>query len=247
MNEQSASIIPEAKPGDDWKTIVPLGELKDTRTLIEKIEDEGGNMQDPALITAGMQALELSTRAESMIIKTNDDLKAVTDDLVIIAKIKKGVEEKLDGYVKPLKDYIKEITARFSRILGPLEKARIIYREKSNAYNQELKRQQQEAEEINRQKVELAHREAAFNKTGEFTVDTTPVTPPAAIKRVRSDIGSMTVLEDWRWEPVDINLVPREYLMLDTAKITRSVKREKVRIISGLRIWDAGNIKITQR
>jgi len=53
---------------------------------------------------------------------------------------------------------------------------------------------------------------------------------------ITTDDGQMQFMTVWKWEEVDINLIPREHLILDSAKITRLVKAG-VRELLGIRIW----------
>lgn len=83
------------------------------------------------------------------------------------------------------------------------------------------------------------------NRT-ETTVDLTPLVTPPAIKRVHSETGNMTMTENWQWKLIDENQVPRTLMILDAARITKMVKAG-LRNVPGLEIWNAGNIRVTQR
>ena len=58
--------------------------------------------------------------AKARKIENPEDLKPATDDLSMIARIKKALEEKKKEYLKPLQDYISELRGSFDWILSPI-------------------------------------------------------------------------------------------------------------------------------
>ncbi|KKM14456.1 hypothetical protein LCGC14_1705850, partial [marine sediment metagenome] len=135
------------------------------------------------------QAVGLREYAEDLVILTAEDLAPVTNDLSVIAKVKKGMKDKRESYVKPLKDRAADFIEAFKILMAPVEKADSILREKMLTYNKEQERIRQEQEEINRKRQEAA--EAEMKLKGELTesVNLVEVIPETA-KRVSTGMGS---------------------------------------------------------
>lgn len=77
-------------------------------------------------------------------------------------------------------------------------------------------------------------------------------TPPAAdLSRTHSDFGTVSSLaEVWTWRLVDIRLVPRDYLMVNSdavkAKLSKdpSIKRDKTQPIGGIQFYPEERLKV---
>ncbi len=205
-----------------------------------------GPEHDAAIVSLAEEARKLLDFARLRTITTDADLRPATDDLSLIAKLKKALAEKKAEYLKPIKSHIDAVNTAFALIMQPLEEADSITRNKVRDYQAQVEKRHQEAEEINRQKAELAQREAAFNGTGEITVDTKPVEAPLPVGRVSSDFGSIGIAKVMKWEVEDITKVPFEYLIVDAGKIGKLV-RAGIPSIPGIRIWKEGSLRVTAR
>lgn len=188
------------------------------------------------------EATKLKEYALSRIILVPADLTFITDDLALIGKVKKALLEKKAEYLKPIKAFSDSVAGVFTLIMEPLEEADRLNRKKLTDYRAEIARKQAEALAINREKEELARREAALNH-GEITIDTTPVEAPTQVQRVRTAMGTVGTQKVRKWELVDIKLVPDEYKLVDAAKVTKLVKAG-IGSISGIRIWEEETIKV---
>jgi len=204
-----------------------------------------GPEHDPAVLALAQEARKLREYAAVRVIATDADLKPATEDLSIIAKVKKALAEKKADYLKPIKTHIDAVNAAFTSIIAPLDEADIITREKVKDYRVAVEKRRLEAEEINRRKQELARREAAFNGTGEITIDTTPVEAPAPVSRVVTDLGTASTMKIKKWELVDFKAVPDEFKMLDSGKVTKLVKAGGT--IPGIRVYEDESIRVTTR
>ncbi len=182
--------------------------------------------QDADYIALSKEVAGLAKYAESRIIKTEADIKTATDDLGLIGKLMKSIEDLRSKYVKPLNEKLKAINGTFKELTNPLDQANAITRQKIMAYRQEVERLRKEAEEINRQKEELAKKEAAFNGTGEVTINTTPVIiPQETAKTVRTETATMGTRKIRKAKVVDFAKLPDIYKlpnqrMLDAAAAT---------------------------
>ncbi len=185
------------------------------------------------------QAVSLRDFARARVITTNDDLKPANDDLILIRKVKKAMEEKRKEYLKPFQDHVKETNDAYKTLMEPIEEADKLTANKMLAFDAEQKRKIREAEAIEAEKLALAKREAEL-KGGEITVDLTPVAKPEVVPdRIRTDMGSSGQRDNWKWELLDLNLVPREYLMINAGMLTPIVKASKGKLtIPGIRIYN---------
>jgi len=193
------------------------------------------------------QALKLKEYAEQRAITIAEDLKPATDDLSIIARVKKALEAKRKEFVTPLQEHVKEVNEAFKRLMEPIEIADKTTRDKILAFQQEQARLRREQEEINRQKAELAAREAALNGREVEPVELVEVTPEAP-KRVETDMGAVGQRDNWKWEVVDFALVPDSYKMINSGVLTPVVKASKGKIeIPGVRIFNEPIIAVSAR
>jgi len=220
-----------------------LSHLNSTTTAIVRVKPE----QDIEVRSFYDQALKLAEYAEARQIAIAEDLKPATNDLSIIAKVKKALEEKKKEYIKPLQDHVKEINEAFKTLLNPIEQADRITRQKILSFQQEQDRLHREQEEINRQKAELEAREAALNGREVEPVEMVEVTPEAP-KRVSTDMGTTGLRDNWKWEVVDFALVPDSYKMINSGVLTPVVKASKGKIeIPGIRIYNEPIIAVNAR
>jgi len=214
-----------------------------TPTAIVRVKPE----QDIEVRSFYDQAVSLLDYADQRVITTVDDLKPATDDLSIIAKVKKALEEKRKGYLNPLQEHIKEINETFKALLGPIEQADKVTRHKILAFQQEQERIRREQEEVNRLRMEAAQKEMALK--GELTepVDLVEVAPEAP-KRVSTGMGAIGQRDNWKWEVMDFALVPDEYKVINAGVLTPIVKASKGKItIPGIRIYNEPIIAVNAR
>jgi hypothetical protein len=169
---------------------------------------------------------------------------------------RKAIIEVPDGFVSSVNTFCRKISNDIKAIITPLD-ARV------NAFMVEQDRLRREAERKAREEAEAERRrledEAAAERArieaeamangaskeeaaaeAQAAVDpiipVVPVTAPASTV-TRTAEGTAHLRKDWAWEEVDFNLVPREYLMLDTKKLNQAVKAG-VREIPGIRIFE---------
>lgn len=224
------------EPGlDDW---IPGG-----HALIQIGPDTDAKVQ--ALYAEAVHLLEL---AEARVITENADLKAATEDLSVIARLKKALSEKKDEFVKPVRTFLNGFNDTFKTMLEPIEEADRITRDKMKRFKADQQRKIAEAQAIEDEKLALAQREAELTG-GEITVDLTPVeAPPPVPERVRTDIGMAGTAKVYKWEVTDKAAVPDEYKVVDAGTVGRVVKASKGTIvIAGIRIWEEDTIRVTTR
>ncbi len=201
---------------------------------------------DAAITKLYDEGLRLKQYAEARVITVDADLKVAVEDLATVANLKKALEERKKEWRAPVAAHLKAIDQTFTTMVAPFEDATLITKGKIISYRQEQERKRVEAEAINREKMNLARREAAL-KDGEITVDLTqlPVPPPHAA-RVRTDIGMAGIATIWKWELVDFSKVQDKHKVLNEALIGKLVRAGE-RDIPGIRIYPEESVRVTTR
>ncbi len=216
------------------------GEEMDNTSLI-RINPQ----QDLEVMHFYEEAKKLQQYAEIRTIATAEDTKAATNDLSLIAKLKKAMESKRKDYLQPFQEHVKEVNEVYKTLMLPVETADKITREKIMAYQREQERKRQEQEEINRLRMEAAQKEAALNN-GEIKESVKLVDVIEVQKKVNTDMGSLGTMKVKKWEVEDISKVPTEYLKVDEVAIGKLV-RAGIKSISGIHIWEEEVLKVSSK
>lgn len=193
------------------------------------------------------EALRALDYAEKRVITTIDHVKAATDDLALISKLKKVMENKRRSLLDPLKLQAEAIRETYSSLMDPIIKADRITREKMLAFSREQERIRWEQEEINRKRQEAA--EAEMRLKGELSepVGLVEVAPEPA-KSVSTDMGSTGMTDHWKYEVVDFALLPDEYKVVDGALLTAVArKHHDQKQIPGVRFYNEPYIAVRTR
>ena len=199
--------------------------------------------ENKAVIDLHKQALRLEHYAKALVITSDDDVKTSTNDLSIIAGLKKAIEEKRKEYTQPINDHLKAINEAFKAFTEPLNQADQITRHKIIDYRAEQERIRQEQEEINRLRIEAANKEMALK--GELTESVELVEVQAEpAKHYRAEAGTLGTATIWKFEVIDFSLLPDEYKLPDATKIGKVV-RAGLRSIPGVRIYSEELLKVT--
>jgi len=193
------------------------------------------------------EAVRLLDYAHCRVIATVDDLKPANDDLVEIGKLKKAMEAKRVELVKPKQDWVKAVQETYKALMAPVFEAEQITRNKMTAFKLEQDRKAQKAEEVNRQAIELARKQAEMNQ-GEFTVDTTPVAVPPAPKLTRTEQGTSGLTAHWKYRIVDIEQIPRPYMIPDDAMLNAiATKHHDQKPVPGVEFYNDPHITTRSR
>ncbi len=165
----------------------------------------------------------------------------------------KQVKEAQDNYLKPLKVEILKVQGYFAPYLGGLTEAETRLKNIRMMYDSEQQRirdaQQRALEARLRAEAQLEAEKAALaalragNEAKAETIlelaeqEVLAVPQLAPVKPMKG--AGMSYRDNWKWDCVDISLVPREYfkLVLDEDKITAQVKADKDKCnISGIAV-----------
>lgn len=208
--EEAVPLITEAEAAipDDNEAAAQMYEAHNQGTAVVKVAPD----QDPRVMALYQEGLSLQKFAQDRVIATAEDLKPATNDLAIIAKTKKAVEEKRTEYVGPIREHLGKVNDAFKRFLAPFEEADRLTRGKVQKFDLDQRTKAAEAKRIEDEKARLAREEAAFNGTGEITVPlgtVEEVAPPP--EHVRTDLGTLGGRDNWKARVVDFAALPDEY------------------------------------
>ena len=200
---------------------------------------------DSEVVAFYNEALKLQEYAQERVITEVAHLTPATEDLSIIARLKKALEEKRKEYVKPLQDHVKAINDAFKALMEPIEVADQVTRKKILAFQEEQERIRAEQEEINRLKIEAAKREMELK--GELTEEVGLVEViEAPTDRLETDLGDLGMATIWKFEVIDFALLPDRFKM-ENATLIGKVVRAGEREIPGVRIWSEKNLRVTTK
>jgi len=168
------------------------------------------------------EARKMLEYAERRVIKTLEDAKLATDDLILISKLKKAMDAKRKEKLAPHEAQLKAIRDTYTYLMTPILEAERITKSKQVAFLQEQERIQREQEEINRLREEASQKQKEL--TGEITeVETVEVS--GATERVSTTLASSGLTDHWVFEVVDFAQVPDTYKVIDNALLTAIARK----------------------
>jgi len=235
-------LVPEPL-SDEARAILTGGRDKMIEAATTSISLRPG--ADAEVMDYHNEAVRLKAYAEGRLIQTVEDVKAATDDLGIISKLKKVMESKRKQLLDPLEAQKKAIRETYDYLMSPILEADSITRKKMLAYDAEQRRIRVEQEQINALRLEAAQKDAALHN-GEISesVNLVEVQPEPA-KSTATEMGSSSVRENWKFEVVDQLAVPREYLVVDTAMLTMIAKKyHDNKLVKGVRFYNEPIISV---
>ena len=199
---------------------------------------------NPDVTALYQEGVRLQEYAEALVIVSDADIRSSTDDLSIIAGVKKAIEALRQDYVRPLNEHLKAVNATFKDFTQPLTEADGLLRQKVLAYRAEQECIRAEQERINALRMEAA--QAEMELQGEITeaVRLTPVQQESP-SRYRTDTGLLGTSRKWQFEVEDFAILPDEYKLPDTTKIRRVIQAGAS--IPGVKAWQEEGLRVTPR
>lgn len=214
-------------------------------------------MTDPATnpavieVTSGITALEKF--AASYTVTTPEQFQAGAADLQRVKGMQKKLEETRTGITGPMNAALKKVNDFFRAPAEKLVAIEQLIKRKLGAYHEEQQRiaaaEQAKADERARKEREkLEQRAAAAEASGKVekaaalqTQAATVVAP--VIVREAPKVAGVQMRDAWKFQVVDPNLVPREYLVVDETKIRKVVAALKQDTnIPGVRVYSEKQI-----
>jgi hypothetical protein len=153
-------------------------------------------------------------------------------------KLNKTIEDYRKELVQPALDYQRSVNNLCKHYQDRLTTIEREVKAKCGQYQQRVELERRKAQEIIRKAQEEAQRQIAAEAKAA-NVEPPPIVAPVvpeAPKTVRTEQGSMTFKEVWKFEVTGTLEVPREYLIVDERLIRQAVA-SGVRNIPGVRIY----------
>lgn len=181
-------------------------------------------------------------------IVTGDDERRVNNNVANCARNFDGLEEVRRTLLMPKEKEIKDLNAFFRCITGPAKERKdaglalvVKNTERKNAERERIAREEREAQEQAARDLEAAaaagdtaqvEAAAAAFDAAQARIDT----QAAPVRGIKSDAGTSSVSYVWHARVVDASLVPREWLVVDLARLDAVAKAQGERAPE----WAAG-------
>lgn len=194
-----------------------------------------------------LQATSILELAQKMTVATIEQQKSAGGLLHDIKALKAKVNETFDPICDANHKAWKTSIAQRNKHLNPLEDAERLLKEKSAEFFAEQERTQQaelraaqekaENEERIRREIEAKRLKAEGDKAGAKELLAQPIFAVAEAQPEPEKVQGITARTKYGFVIVDPNLLPREYLVPDTAKIQKIVDAMKDQTrINGIRV-----------
>lgn len=188
------------------------------------------DMQDK-LLQINKDVKTIVKTATDIAIASTEDMERATEIGKQIISRKKRIEELRIFFTKPLNDHIKQINAGFKQAIEPLEAIEADIKRKMVVYRrEEAERQEKERQRLLKKSEEMKtekKQEEYKDKAAEIQQET----------KVESKSGTMRFRKVWKFELVNGNEVPRQYLEVNETAIRKAITAG-VREIPGVRIYE---------
>lgn len=151
-------------------------------------------------------------------INNDEELNEANNILRKIATLRKAAKAHFDGLKKPFNEAMANLRAKEKEFLQPMERGEVTIKKLITSYN--AKRDTQLKEE--QAKLEAMAKELEGSGISVFPT----------VKLEKPKMQGTSVRNRYDFDIVDANLIPREYLLVDTAAIGRVVRalKEKTNI-----------------
>jgi len=239
----------EPVKAEDWNKAAAQEITADPPPLVGTAVIAISPKADSTVLDLYQEGVRLHQFAQARVITDNEDLKPAVDDLAVIAKTKKALEEKKADYVGPIRQHLNQVNDAFKDFLRPFEEADRITRGQVKSFRDEQTRKAAEVTRIEAEKLRLAQEEAALSGTGEHTQELgTAVAPPPVPEHTRTDLGTQGFQKVYKWEVTDFAQVPDQYKVINSGMVTGVVKGSKGKItIPGIRVFEDETVRINTR
>jgi hypothetical protein len=194
------------------------------------------------------QIKDMATYADSMVVETKAQCADATEYAARAAKLRKRLDKERERWVKETGGYTRAVNAMVKPWKEDLERAEKTLGRKIATHTdiQEQARRKAEAE-ARRATEELNARLAKEAETGgyeAFKIEA-PIAETVATK-TRTESGSSSVKEEWKWEVSDFAALPDEYKVPNEKMLDQVLKAGKHEI-PGLRIYTEKKTTIITR
>ena len=186
--------------------------------LITKVEVQKIRKGNVPLVNAANRLVVSSPVDEN---QAYDVLKTIKEKINVIEKRRTSI-------TKPLNHSLREVNSLFKELSQPLREADDVIRDKILEFRQ-LQAEKAAKEEAKRRKIQQSHKAKGHN-----------VGAPAIVE---VETGKSVTQKRWTYELVDVDKLPRKYLIPNKAAIDFAVRRG-IRKIPGLRIYQKESLRV---
>lgn len=188
---------------------------------------------------------EVAAHVEGLKIETQEDYEKSIEYLASIKKRIKRLDETRKGLLQPINEAVKEANNKFKMLSEPYAKLEFALRAVVNDYiRREEKRAQIIADQERKKREDELKRIEAAKKKGEVVEENiAPVKVEQANLSVRTEAGFGSTKKRWTFEVVDIEKVPKQFLIVDSVAVNNEI-RGGIREIEGLKIYQKTEISI---
>lgn len=163
------------------------------------------------------QATKALTAAETIVIASNEDMKAATDMLSKIKSVGKMIKERKEAITKPMMEALASARDLFKPIESNLADAERIVKRKMLDFQSEAD------EKVAADRLKIAQKVEKGTMKAETAVAKMEGLQGAP-KAVQGSIGSVRTSIIKKYRVIDESKLPREYLIPNMPKITQSLK-----------------------
>ena len=178
---------------------------------------------------AESDAALMSRQAEAIQVTTTEQEEQAYTALTQIKQAIKTIESKRKEITKPLNASLKAANTMFKKLAQPFIEADRIVRDKVMDFRQ-VQEEKAQKELERRQKIQESHK-AKGHETHEITQ------PEVEVSK------ETVVVSRWTFEVVDVDKVPKEYLVLDNVAVNKAI-RNGVRKVDGLDIFQVEGLRV---
>jgi len=215
-----------------------------TKDMIKVDETKAGEFEK--------KALEMRSKSLAFKVVDEDSKTKAETGIKVIKGMVKAVKEFTEPTIRAAHEAHKTAKAAENKLVHPLDEAeRHLKNQLSNYYMKlERDRREKEQEERKRREEELRKAEEAAAAGNEEEADEIlekvikeEAAPVLVVPEKKTE--GVSTRADWKWELVDIDKVPREFMMLDESKVTRYVKAmKKDAKIPGIQIRESISVAV---
>jgi len=221
----------------------PTPEPPESVTAVISIAPEN----DTAVLQLYEESKAVLAHAQDRAIVVVADLVTATEDLTLITNYRKALEEKRKEYVSPIRAKLDAFNALFKEFMAPVTEAEELTKTKMLQFHAEQKRKRLEAERIESEKLKLAQAEQELK--GEHTQELGTIDIPTAIqKSTRTEVGTASTLDVWKYEVFDLALLPDAYKVADHAQLQAIAKKHHDgKPVPGVRFYNEPSLSMRPR
>lgn len=156
---------------------------------------------------------DLLDAVQFVTIKNDDELNEANNILRRIATLRKAAKAHFDSLKKPFNEAMANLRSKEREMIEPMEKGEGIIKRLIADYNTERDKR------IKEEQAKLESMAKSLEGTGLSVLP--------SVKLEKPKLQGTSVRNRYDFEIVDVNIIPREYLIVDTAAIGKIVRAMK--------------------